>query len=75
MKTSNKIFLGLLAAIALNVLTGMIILRTSLGPGSIGNGDTNILGTADIKKVRLTATDFKQISMGCLLYTSDAADE
>ena len=64
MKTSNKIFLGLLAAIALNVLTGMVILRTSLGPGSIGNGDTNILGTADIKKVRLTATDFKQISMG-----------
>lgn len=64
MKTSNKIFLGLLAAIALNVLTGMVILRTSLGPSSIGNGETTILGTKDIKKVKLTATDFKQISMG-----------
>lgn len=64
MKTSNKIFLGLLAAIALNVLTGMVLLRTSLGPGSIGNGDLSIQGTKDIKKVRLTATDFKHISMG-----------
>ncbi|GEM_PF-7083507 len=64
MKTSNKIFLGLLAAIALNVLTGMVILRANLGPGSIGNGDISIQGTKDIKKVRLTATDFKGINIG-----------
>ena len=64
MKTSNKIFLGLLAAIALNVLTGMVLLRANLGPGSIGNGDISIQGTKDIKKVRLTASDFKGISVG-----------
>ncbi len=64
MKTSNKIFLGLLAAIALNVLTGMVLLRANLGPGSIGNGDISIQGTKDIKKARLTATDFKGISIG-----------
>ena len=64
MKTSNKIFLGLLAAIALNVLTGMVLLRTNLGPGSIGNGDISIQGSKDIKKVRLTASNFKGISVG-----------
>lgn len=64
MKTSNKIFLGLLAGIALNVLTGMVLLRTNLGPGSIGNGDISIQGSKDIKKVKLTAADFKGISVG-----------
>jgi len=63
MKISNKILLGLFAAIALNVLTGMVMVRSSLGPDGVGNGDTYIEGAGPNKKVRLAATDFSEITM------------
>ena len=61
MKISNKILLGLFAAIALNVLTGMVIMRNSLGPDGIGNGDTFIEGAGANKKVRLTTGNFSEL--------------
>jgi len=63
MKTSNKIFLGLLAAIALNVLTGMVMLRTSLGPKGIGDGDLLINGTGALKTKKLPVSDFAKLSI------------
>ncbi|MEM1120597.1 MAG: head GIN domain-containing protein [Bacteroidota bacterium] len=63
MKLSNKILLGLFAAIALNLLTGMVIMRSGLGPDGIGNGATYIEEEGANKKVRLTATDFSQLEI------------
>ena len=64
MKTSNKIFLGLFAAIALNFLTSMVLIRGSLVPRGIGNGETRIQGEKNIKKIRLPVQDFSQMIIG-----------
>ncbi len=61
MKISNKILLGLFAAIALNVLTGMVMMRSSLAPQGIGNGPTFIEGAGTNKKVRLTTGNFSEL--------------
>lgn len=61
MKLSNKILLGLFAAIALNVLTGMVMVRSSLGPSGIGNGDNYIKGTGASKKIKLTTGDYSEV--------------
>ncbi len=61
MKTSNKIFLGLLAVIALNVLTGMVILRSNLSPKGIGNGDTVVKGNGKLKTQKIAVSDFSKL--------------
>ena len=61
MKISNKILLGLLAAIALHVLTGMVIVRSTLAPGGIGSGETIIEGLGNSKKVEFPIGDFNHI--------------
>lgn len=63
MKTSNKILLGLFAAIALNVLTGMVMLRNSLSPGGIGYGETIITGEGPLKKIRSKVANFKELEI------------
>ncbi len=61
MKISNKILLGFLAAFALHILTGMIVVRNSLAPGGIGNGDTIIEGNGITKKVDFPVDNFEHI--------------
>ncbi len=61
MKTSNKIFLGLIAAIALNVLTGMIFLRNSLGPKGMGDGLTKVIGKGTLKTKKLAVSNFSKL--------------
>ena len=61
MKTSNKIFLGLLAVIALNVLTGMVILRSNLSPKGMGNGDIVVKGNGTLKTQKLAVADFSKL--------------
>lgn len=63
MKFSNKLILGLFAAIALNVLTGMIMLKSNLKPQGIGNGATVVQGSGDIKKVKLSTEDFDRLDI------------
>lgn len=63
MKISNKILLGLFAAIALNALTGMVMVRSSLSPQGIGNGPTYLEGAGNNKKVRLTTGNFSEVYM------------
>ncbi len=61
MKISNKILLGLFAALFLHVITGMVIVRNSLAPGGIGNGDTVIEGNGITKKVDFPVDNFINI--------------
>lgn len=63
MKFSNKLILGFFAAIALNVLTGMIMLKSSLKPQGIGNGATVVQGSGDFKKVKLSTEDFDRLDV------------
>lgn len=62
MKTSNKIFLGLIAAIALNVLTGMVFLRSNLKPQGIGRGDQIIKGNGITKTKKFPVANFSKIA-------------
>lgn len=61
MKISNKILLGLLAAVVLHIITGMVIVRGSLAPGGIGNGDNLVEGNGITKKVDFPIDDFEHI--------------
>lgn len=61
MKTSNKIFLGLLAIIALKVLTGMVILRSNLSPKGMGDGDIVVEGNGILKTQKLAVADFSKL--------------
>jgi len=54
MKTSNKILLGLFAAIALNFLTSMVLIRGSLVPRSMGNGAL-VQGTEEFIEIETDA--------------------
>ncbi|MEM6321831.1 MAG: head GIN domain-containing protein [Bacteroidota bacterium] len=63
MKISNKIIIGFLAFVALNFLTSMVMLRNSLGPAGIGNGDELVKGTGNLKTKRLAAADFRKIEI------------
>lgn len=63
MKTSNKIFVGLLMLFALNVLTGMMILRGSLQPHGIGDGEKVIEGAGTLKTKELIATNFSKLQI------------
>jgi len=61
MKISNKILIGLLAAVVLHIITGMVIVRGSLAPGGIGNGDNLVEGNGITKKVDFPIDDFEHI--------------
>ncbi|MEM1124843.1 MAG: head GIN domain-containing protein [Bacteroidota bacterium] len=63
MKISNKIIIGFLAFVALNFLTSMVLLRSSLGPAGIGNGDELVEGTGNLKTKRLAVADFRKIEI------------
>lgn len=61
MKISNKILLGLLAALFLHIITGMVIVRGSLAPGGIGNGDNLIEGNGITKRVDFPIDNFAHL--------------
>lgn len=63
MKTSNKIFLGLFALISLNVLTGAIMLRGSLQPQGIGDGEKRIEGNNVLKTNKIEVVDFSKLTI------------
>lgn len=63
MKTSNKILLGILATILLNIISGFVLLKTSLGPGGIGFGDTIVEGKGKLATLKLNVDDFKRIEI------------
>ena len=63
MKTSNKIFLGLFTLIALNALTGAIMLRSSLQQQGIGDGVDRIEGNGHLKTKKLAASDFSKLTI------------